>query len=338
MIWRTAGKRRLLSWMLGQKNSVNVRRRAQQFMTTPLARSDIKAPVPKGFWKLFIVQFQGAFSDNVFKFLVTFYAARGVTDELRDERIFQILAIFTLPFILFSMLAGCLSDRYQKGRVITWTKILEIAIMTLGTFALYTQSFPFMLAVIFLMSVQSTIFSPAKYSSLPELLPEWRLSWGNGLIGMGTFVAIIAGGVLAGVASAKLGNDRIWMAGSILIVLAGIGTLVSLGIPRIAAANPSKPFRVNFLAELGDNLKLIRPNRVLSLAIVGSIYFWLVAALYEPTLVVFGQDMLNLDDDANSLLRAFLAIGLGVGFALAGFLSGRKIEYGLVPLGAFGLS
>ena len=87
-------------------------------------------------------------------------------------------------------------------------EVLEIAVMVLGTVALFTQSFPFMLGLMFLMSVQSTIFSPAKYSSLPELLPEWRLSWGNGFFGLGTFFAIIAGGVLAGVASAQLGRWR----------------------------------------------------------------------------------------------------------------------------------
>ncbi len=276
----------------------------------------------------------GAFSDNFFKFLVIFSLAK----EVRDDHTFLILATFTLPFILFSMAAGCLSDRFSKGRVITWTKLLEVGIMALGTAALFTQSFAFQLAILFLMAVQSTIFSPAKYSSLPELLPEWRLSWGNGIIGLGTFVSIIGGGVMAGIVSAELGSDGIWKAGILLVALAVLGAILSAGIPRVPAADPEKRFRFNFVAELGRNLKLVRPNRVLGLAIVGSVYFWLVAALFEPTLFVYGQDMLQLEDDANSLLRAALAIGLGIGFALAGILSGRKIEYGLVPLGALGLS
>jgi acyl-[acyl-carrier-protein]-phospholipid O-acyltransferase/long-chain-fatty-acid--[acyl-carrier-protein] ligase len=307
-------------------------------MQPPMTLQSESTPSLKGFWSLFVIQLQGAFSDNFFKFLVTFFAARGVTDEMRDERIFLILAVFTLPFILFSMVSGCLSDRFAKGRVITWTKVLEIGVMGVGAFALHSQNFHFMLVVIFLMSFQSTVFSPAKYSSLPELLPEWRLSWGNGIIGMGTFVAIISGGVLAGLASAKLGDDGLWKAGLLLVGLACAGTAASFRIPRIAAADPGKKFRFNFIAELGANLQLVRPKRVLSLAMVGSVYFWLVAALFEPTLVVYGQDILQLADDANSLLRAFLAVGLGAGFAMAGFLSGRKIEYGLVPLGAFGLS
>jgi len=300
----------------------------------PIAQASASIDSLAGFWRLFFVQLQGAFSDNFFKFLVIFSLAK----EVRDEHTFLILATFTLPFILFSMAAGCLSDRFSKGRVITWTKLLEVGIMALGTAALFTQSFAFQLAVLFLMAVQSTIFSPAKYSSLPELLPEWRLSWGNGIIGLGTFVSIIGGGVMAGIVSAELGGDGIWKAGILLVALAILGTALSAGIPRVPAADPEKRFRFNFVAELGRNLKLVRPNRVLGLAIVGSVYFWLVAALFEPTLFVYGQDMLQLEDDANSLLRAALAIGLGIGFALAGILSGRKIEYGLVPLGALGLS
>ena len=121
----------------------------------------------KGFWMLFVVQLQGAFSDSFFKFLVIF----SLADEVRDERTFLILVAATLPFILFSMTSGCLADRFPKGKVITGTKLLEIAIMVAGTIALATQNFPFLLVVLFLMSVQSTIFSPSKYSSLPELLP-----------------------------------------------------------------------------------------------------------------------------------------------------------------------
>ena len=296
------------------------------------------ASSPKGFWLLFSVQLLNAFSDNFYKFLVIFFASKGVQPEVRDERLFQIAAVFAVPFILFSMASGALADRFSKGRVITWTKILELFIMAAGACALAAQSFPMMLAVIFLMSVQSTMFSPAKYASLPELLPSTRLSWGNGLIGLGSFCAIITGGVVAGLASSKLGNDDIWKASIALVAIAIVGTLVSLKIPRIAPASPGKRIRVNFISDLVRNLKVARSNRVLILAITGCVYFWLLGALLEPTLVVYGQDLLQLDDDKNSFLRAFMAIGIALGSVLAGFLSGHKIEYGLIPLGSLGLA
>ena len=122
----------------------------------------------KSYWSLFLVQLQGAFSDNLFKFLVIFTSINvvGVDDTQRDFRLFLIAAVFALPFILFSMTSGCLADRYSKAKVITWTKRAEIMIMTIGLFALMTLNFYIMLGVIFLMSVQSAVFGPVSYTHL----------------------------------------------------------------------------------------------------------------------------------------------------------------------------
>ena len=117
----------------------------------------------KSYWSLFLVQLQGAFSDNLFKFLVVFTSINvaGIEDSQRDFRLFLIAAVFSLPFILFSMTSGCLADRFSKAKVITWTKRAEIMIMCIGLLALKTLNFYVMLGVIFLMSVQSAVFGPA---------------------------------------------------------------------------------------------------------------------------------------------------------------------------------
>ena len=294
----------------------------------------------KSYWSLFLVQLQGAFSDNLFKFLVVFTSINvaGIEDSQRDFRLFLIAAVFSLPFILFSMTSGCLADRFSKAKVITWTKRAEIMIMCIGLLALKTLNFYVMLGVIFLMSVQSAVFGPAKYSSLPEILPNHKLSWGNGIFSLGTFFGIIAGGTAAGFLSNSLGQERVWICGFILIVLAITGALISKLMERKPAANPSKKIEWNFLEELGKNLKLVSKNRILSLAIVGSVYFWLIGALYEPTLVVFGKDALELDDFKISIMRACMAIGIALGSVAAGYLSGNKIEYGLIPLGSLGIA
>ncbi len=292
----------------------------------------------RGFWSLFVTQFQGAFSDNLFKFMVVFFITGTLAEASRDTYITITLAVFSLPFILFSMAAGYLADRYPKRSVVIGTKAFEVVVMTLGTIGLWTQSIPFLISVIFLMSVQSTFFSPSKYGLLPEMLPEYKLSWGNGILSLGSFFAIISGGVLAGVLSARLGDDR-WQAGFLLIGLALVGLTSSLGILKLKPADPNKQFRINFLTEIWINIGKIRGDRVLLLAIAGSTYFWFVGALFgEPTILIYGKDVLNLSDEGVSLLRACLAIGIGVGSAVAGILSGKKIEYGLVPLGAFGLA
>ena len=285
------------------------------------------------------MQFQGAFSDNVFKFLVIFLIARSVTEDVRDNYISLILALFSLPFLLFSMAAGYMADRHPKPKVVVATKVLEIAVMVAGTIGLYTRN-PIVLAtVLFFMSVQSAFFSPAKYGILPEILPAKRLSWGNGFLGLGTFMSIIAGGILAGILSDQLGPEKTWCAGLGLIGLAGLGLFFSKQIPELPPADPSKQFHLNFLTELWVNLKIIGQDRILKLALVGSVYFWFIAALFgEPTILVYGQDLLGLDDTRISMLRAFLAVVIALGCGLAGYLSGPKIEYGLVPIGAFGMA
>ena len=128
------------------------------------------------------------------------------------------------------------------------------------------------------------------------------------------------------------------MCGFILIVLAIGGEFISRLMERKPPANPSKKIEWNFVKELRINLKSVSKNRVLSLAIVGSVYFWLIGALYEPTLVVFGKDALALDDFKISIMRACMAIGIALGSVAAGYLSGNKIEYGLIPLGSLGIA
>ena len=163
----------------------------------------------RGFWSLFITQFQGAFSDNMFKFLAIFFVMEKFSENTNqiDSWIPVIGAVFSVPFIVFSLAGGYLSDRYSKKIVAIGTKVAEVLIMVVATFALMQGNVVFIMAIIFLMSTQSAIFGPAKYGSLPELLPPEKLAWGNGVIGMGTNMAVILGMVAAGFVSSRFGAD-----------------------------------------------------------------------------------------------------------------------------------
>jgi len=292
----------------------------------------------RGFWSLIITQFQGAFSDNTYKFLVTFLIiGMGLSSEQRDKLVPLVGVLFATPFILFSMAGGYLADRYSKRSVVIVTKVAEILVMTLALVGFWLNNIPLMLAVVFLMSTHSAFFGPTKYGLLPELLPEQRLSWGNGVLGLGTFVAIIAGTVTAGLLSDAFGKQQTW-SGAILVALAGLGTLASLGINRVPAADAGKKFRFNFFGDLRGQVVLICKDRVLFLAVLGFTYFWFLGALLQPNIIFYGKDVLGLNDKQSGLLQASLAIGIGIGSLAAGFLSGRKIEYGLIPLGGFGLT
>ncbi len=293
----------------------------------------------RGFWSLFATQFQGAFSDNVFKFLVTFLILGGMSlsvDE-RDSLAPTVGALFALPFILFSMAGGYLADRYSKRSVAIAVKVAEIGIMALGLVGFWLNSVPLLIVVVFLMSTQSAFFGPTKYGLLPELLPTQRLSWGNGVLSLGTFVAIITGTVLAGILSDTFKRDQNW-SGVVLIALAILGTLTSRGISRLPAADPNRRLRVNFVPDVIAQVRGICRDRVLALAVLGGTYFWFLGALLQLAILFYGKDVLLLSDTRSGLLQVSLAIGIGLGSLAAGYLSGRKIEYGLIPLGALGLA
>jgi acyl-[acyl-carrier-protein]-phospholipid O-acyltransferase/long-chain-fatty-acid--[acyl-carrier-protein] ligase len=292
----------------------------------------------RSFWLMFVVEFQNAFSDNVLKFLVTFLiVGLGFSPEKRDSLVPLVGAVFAMPFILFSMAGGFFADRFSKRNVAVTVKCAEIGIMSLALLGLWRHIIPLMLVAIFLMSTHSAIFGPTKYGMLPELLTEKKLSWGNGIFSLGTFAAVITGPVFAGTLSGTFGKNQIW-SGAILIVLALFGLTLCLSVERLPAADPLKKFRANFLGDFIAQLKAIHGDRVLFLGVIGNTFLWFLGALLQPTILFYGKDILHLDDMHSGYLQASLAVGLGVGSLVAGFLSGQKIEYGLIPLGMGGLT
>ena len=280
-----------------------------------------------GFWNLFVTQFQGAFSDNVLKNLVIFTMIGMGLSLTEEHRIGELVgALFSLPFILFSMAGGFLADRYSKRTITIGVKVFEVFVMLVAVVALATQKLPLQLACVFLMGTHSAFFGPSKYGLLPELLPERKLSWGNGILEFGTLTAIILGTVLAGVMAEHLRGRQVW-SGVALVVLAFVGLATSLGITRVPAADPAKRFRVNFVADLWNRMRMIRGDRPLILAVVGNAYFTFVGALLLLNLFFYGYHVLGLNETRIGYLNAALALGIGLGSVAAGYLSGGKIEY-----------
>ena len=286
-----------------------------------------------------VTQFQGAFSDNVVKNLVVFVALYGANLTLAEKNSYGewIAALFALPFILFSMAGGFLADRFSKRSVMLGVKVFELLIMLLVLVGLSAWNKNLLLVGVFLMGTHSAFFGPSKYGSLPELLPERKLSWGNGILELGTFMAIILGTVAAALLSQYF-HGRPWVSGLILLALALLGLLSCLGITRVPAANPAKKFHPNFPAEIWRQLRGLKGDRPLWLALAGNTYFNFLGMLLLLNLFFYGSETLRVDETHLGLLNVALALGIGLGSVVAGYLSGGKIEYGLVPLGAFGLS
>jgi acyl-[acyl-carrier-protein]-phospholipid O-acyltransferase/long-chain-fatty-acid--[acyl-carrier-protein] ligase len=192
------------------------------------------------------------------------------------------------------------------------------------------------LAVVFLMGLHSTFFSPAKYGILPEMLPEKDLSRGNGLLEMSTFMAIILGTAFGGTIY-EAWKDRLGWIGVVLIVIAVVGTITSLGITRVPPSGSAKKFVLNPVAEIWDGTKRLYSDRPLWLTVMGISYFWFLGAFLQMVLPLFGKEILQLGETRIGLLWTFAAIGIGFGSLAAGRLSGDKIELGLVPLGSVGM-
>ncbi len=291
-----------------------------------------------GFWSLIATQFQGAFNDNGLKFFVIFLIlGTNPTASEKDLLVFVIGNLFALPFILFSMAGGYLADRFSKRSVAIGTKVFEIFAMIFAMYAFWNGNSRMAFAVIFLASTQAAFFGPAKYGLLPEVLPAELLSWGNGILELTTFLAIIAGAVVGPILAQSF-HGRAAIAGLIFGACSLFGLAASFFISRVPPADPSKKFRINVFGDLRKQVQLVRPDRVLHLAIAGNTYFWFLGALLQFVIVFYGREVLHLDEKHGGYLQAALAIGIGVGSYAAGLLSAGKIEYGLIPLGAIGMS
>jgi acyl-[acyl-carrier-protein]-phospholipid O-acyltransferase/long-chain-fatty-acid--[acyl-carrier-protein] ligase len=291
-----------------------------------------------GFWSLIVTQFQGAFNDNGLKFLVIYLiVGQDFPPAVRDRFILLVGALFAIPFILFSLAGGYLADRHSKRAVTIGTKIFEIGVGLFAIAALALGNLPMEAAAVFLISTQGALFGPSKYGLLPELLPENKLSWGNGILELGTFLASITAVMFAGFLADEFRGRQVW-SGVVFLGLTMIGLFTSLGISRVRAADPAREFRGNPLSDLVGQLRIIAKDRVLNWAVVGNTYLWFLAALLQFVIVVYGHDSLQVDETQISYLQAAVGIGIGVGSLAAGYLSLGKIDQRLVPLGAMGMT
>ncbi len=246
-------------------------------------------------------------------------------------------ALFALPFILFSTYGGYFADRFSKRSVTIAVKIFEIIVVALVCVGLAEQNRGMLLIGIFSMGVLAAFFGPSKYGLLPELLPETKLSWGNGILEFGTNSPIILGAVAAAYMHHFFGPHQIW-SGLILMALAVAGLTASVGITPVPAANPRRTFRLNFIGELFKELNRVRRNRLLALAFAGYAYFYFIGALLVLNLFFYGVYGLHVGDTTIASFNVALALGICLGSIVAGYVSSGKIEYGLVPFGALGIA
>jgi 1-acyl-sn-glycerol-3-phosphate acyltransferase len=292
------------------------------------------------FAPFFWTQFLGALNDNVFKVgftsLVTFETARFSGVDAKTAA-FLISAIFIAPFVLFSATSGQIADKHDKAMLTRLVKTFESAIMLVGAAGFVSHHALLLYLCTFLMGVHSTIFGPVKYAYLPQHLLERELVGGNGLVEMGTFVAILIGTIIGGATAAFTGAGAAILA-SVCVAVALIGRAVSSFVPASPAPQPQLRINWNPFSETWRNLALARGNRTVFLSLLGISWLWFVGATFLTSFFNFAKDVLSANPDVVTVLLATFSLGIGCGSLLCERLSKRRVELGLVPLGSIGMS
>ena len=292
----------------------------------------------KRFLPFFCTQFLGALNDNVFKTALITMAVFHTADltTLNGTAVATLLpGIFILPFFLFSATAGQIADKYEKSQLIRLVKIFEVVLMLIAALGFLLHVFWLLVLALLMMGMHSTLFGPVKYAYLPQHLTEPELVGGNGMVEMGTFIAILIGQIIgAGLGmheSGELGT------GLSIVSLALLGYFASKQIPSSPAAEPSLKINWNPITETGRNIAFIWKSQQIWLAIIGVSWFWFYGATLLAQFPVFAKDVLHGDESIFILLLAIFSVGVGIGSLLCEKLSKGIVEIGLVPIGAMGM-
>ena len=305
----------------------------------PAPSSQFALLTQRRFAPFFWVQFLGAGNDNVFKFAFTVL----VTYQLQVAWLppamagLVIGALFILPFLLFSATSGQLADKYPKEVLIRLVKNLEIGVMALAGWGFVAQNVPLLLACVFLMGLHSTLFGPVKFAYLPQHLSERELTGGNGMVEMGTFVAILLGNVAGGLLIAMPLIGAPYVAAACL-GLAILGRALAQAVPASPATDPALRINWNPVSETWRNLKLAHGNVVVFRSLLGISWMWFFGAVFLANFPAFAREVLHGNEQVASLLLVVFSVGIGVGALLCELLSHRHVEIGLVPLGAIGMT
>jgi 1-acyl-sn-glycerol-3-phosphate acyltransferase len=291
------------------------------------------------FAPFFWTQFLGAGNDNLFKFALTVMVTYQVQLQWLPQAMagLVISALFILPFLLFSATSGQLADKYDKAKLIRFVKWFELAVMLLAGWGFMQKNVPVLLACVLLMGLHSTLFGPVKFAYMPQHLNERELTGGNGMVEMGTFVAILLGSVAGGllIALPEIGANCVAAA---CVGLAVLGRLVAQPIPASPSTDPNLAINWNPVTETWRNLSLASENQVVFRSVLGISWMWFFGSVFLSQFSTFAKDVMHGGEQVASLLLVVFSIGIAIGSLLCEVLSRRHVEIGLVPLGAIGMS
>jgi acyl-[acyl-carrier-protein]-phospholipid O-acyltransferase/long-chain-fatty-acid--[acyl-carrier-protein] ligase len=312
----------------------------------------------RGFMSLIAAQFFGAANDNIIKGVLTFMVISGGIWDGKLGAGGQGIAgmILSVPFILLSGYAGQLADRFSKRTVTMWVKFAEIPIAIAAGIGFFSGNLWVTMLAFLALACQSAFFGPAKYGMIPELVDDTQLSRANGMINMMTNLAIIGGTIAAGFISdmywrkpqgETAGEIQFaWAPGLAMVAVAVVGMLSALFLARLKPAAKDLKFDWNPFATYIHSVRAMSKTRLLMVMLAWG-YFYMIAGLvlyvvpeYTNVMDVYAADgtlLIDIKDSEAAILMGIMGISIGVGCALAGYISGDRIEPRLIPIGAAGL-
>jgi len=289
------------------------------------------------FLPYFLTQFFGAFNDNVLRQALILFITTSAVSSFSPNLLNNIaLALFILPFFLFSGLAGQFADKFDKAKLVFWVKLAELVLMLLAAIGFYYQSLWGLMAVLFAMGFQSTCFGPIKYSIMPQHLSRQELVAGNALVQQGTYVAILLGSVMGVLLNASFAAP--WWGSTALIIVALSGLASSYFVPAAPSQVPDLKINWNPISETIKVMKYAKRKKAVWIAVLSVSWFWFLGAAYTTQLKVYVDDYLHAGETVYALLLMVFSFGIGLGSWACKAISKGELKLFLVPLGALGIT
>ena len=294
------------------------------------------------YFPLFISQTSAVFVDNLYRTAFVLLVLYTATAEHLDASVkydYSILsaAMLTLPFFIFSSIAGDICDKLSKSRLIMAFKAAELGILIVGCYAVFTSSLNLMLLTIFLLGAHSAFLSPLKLAILPEYLSDTQLLRGNSYFEIGIFSAIILGEVLANL---MFSHERygITILVGLLLAISITGFIASLYLVPTTPKNPSNKIQWNIFKGNLSIVRATRHSRIVYLCILGISWFWLVSSIIVNEIPNLINQSINGAPAVLTFILVIFGIGISTGSLLCARLLNNRIEATYVPLAAFGIA
>ena len=306
---------------------------------SPFTMNQWSLLISRRFLPQFLTEFISACSSNIFKNAVIIIIVYRLTDPLNLNTQFMVAlasGIFILPFLLFSITAGQIADKYVKSELIFRIKCAELLIMIAAALGFYWQNIPFLMTVLFFLGTIDAFFGPLKYAILPELIDETNLLSGNALTSAGTFIAILIG-TLLGTTLILKAHGQIILSG-MLILLGGLGCVSAWLNPKTKHSNCLQEVNFKIFQEIRALYCFTRKHDSLLLIIYGIAWFWLYGLTLLTIFPNLAKIVLHGDESLVALFLAIFTIGIALGSLLYKKLGATKIKAPIIYLSLLGLT